>query len=418
MPNGSVRPTDVAISTFGDGGLLEGIRVVDLTQFLAGPYGTMALGDLGADVIRIEDPDHMDEARRAGPDFLHKDLSLYFASLNWGKRSIGLRLSHPAGRNAAMDLVQSADVVVDNFRHGALSKIGLSHDDVIKVKPNIITCSLTGFGETGPLASQPGYDYTVQAIAGVMSLSGEPGGPPGKAGISYVDHSGGLSAAFAVCAALVKRDRTGHGCHIDLGLFDVQISMLTYLAARQLNDGVPTRRMPNGAHSTMVPAQIFQTADGYLTIFVGNDRMWSRLVTVVGDDRLDDPVYVQNVERLKHRDHVVALLQEDLLKQTTEYWVRVLRNNKVACGEVNDIKGALDTSQVDVRQLVQSADSSAYAAYEHVAGPVPSMGVAGHHGAPLLGEHTRSILAEIGYSTERVDELISSGAVIVSAISS
>jgi len=230
-------------------GPLAGVRVLDFCHFLAGPYAALALADLGADVIKVEDPGHPDEARRVGPCF-DGDESVYFRSLNWAKRSVGIRLASPEGRAVALDLVAGADVVLDNYRPGVMAKLGLDPDTLAGVNPRIVTVSLSGFGATGPSAARPGYDYTIQALAGVMSLTGEPDGPPGKAGISYVDHSGGLAAALAVCAALVERGRTGLGRHIDVALFDVQVSMLTYLAAWQMNGGfvpggrraAPTRR--------------------------------------------------------------------------------------------------------------------------------------------------------------------------------
>ena len=259
--------------------------MLDLGHFIAGPYAATILADLGADVIKVEDPDRIDDARRTGPHFQNGE-SVYFLSLNWGKRSLAVRMSSDRGRALMLDLARSADVVLDNFKPGVMAKLGLDHDALIRINPRLITCSLTGFGETGSLAARPGYDYTVQALAGAMSLTGEPDGPPAKAGVSYVDHSGGLTAALAICAALFERERTGRGRHIDLGLFDTQISMLTYLAGWTLNSNAHLERTAHSAHQSMVPAQNFATSDGWISVFAGHDRNWTQLTLALGDGRL------------------------------------------------------------------------------------------------------------------------------------
>jgi len=391
--------------------LLDGVKVLDLTQFLAGPYGSSSLVQLGAEVIKVEDPDYKDEARKVGSERLCEDLSLYFASLNWGKRSLALSMASEGGREVIKELVRSSDVIINNFRIGTLEKIHLDEGSIRTINPTAVTCTLTGFGETGPLADQPGYDYTVQALAGVMSLSGEPGGPPGKAGISYVDHIGGITLALAVCAGLVQKQRTGEGCHIDLSLFDTQISMLSYLAAQQMNVGSVGERLANGAHSSLVPAQLFRASDGYIVIFVGNDKMWDRLVRVLNESRLEDSRYRTNAGRLAERKEVVRLLSEVLEGEPTEYWVQLLSASKVACSKVNSINDALANPQVVSRQLIRLAENSAYGSYNYVSGPIPSVGKVNYEGAPKLGQHSKEILMELGYSREEVDNLVSSGAV-------
>lgn len=399
-------------ATGGIARLLAGVRVVDMTQFLAGPYGTLALVELGADVVKVEDPDHVDDARRVGPDFLSEDVSLYFASLNWGKRSVAIRLSMEDGMAAMKRLIRSADVVVDNFRPGTMAGIGLAEETMREVNPGIITCSLTGYGETGPLARQPGYDYTVQAMTGIMSMGGEPDGPPGKAGISYVDHVGGLTAAFAIASALVHKHRTGSGCHLDLSLFDTQISMLSYLAARTLNGGVEPVRLELGAHSTLVPAQLFACQDGYLSVFVGNDRMWARLVEALRDAQLADERFRTNNDRHRYREEVVGILQAIFATAPRAHWIEILRENRVACGRVNNIHEALADPQVEDRQLVTTAAHRLYGSYRHVSGPVPGRGAAGQRAAPCVGEHTREVLIDVGYSEAEVDALLAVGAAV------
>jgi crotonobetainyl-CoA:carnitine CoA-transferase CaiB-like acyl-CoA transferase len=393
-------------------GPLAGIRVIDLCHFLAGPYASVALADLGADVVKVEDPDRPDEARSIGPHF-QQHQSLYFSSLNWGKRSIALRLAHPDGLPILKRLIQSADVVIDNFRPGVMPKLQLDHASLETLNDRLITCSLTGFGETGPYAKRPGYDYTIQAISGVMSLTGEPDTPPGKAGISYVDHSSGLAACFAICAALVERTRTNRGRHIDLGLFDVQMSMLTYLASWELNGGHSTGRTSQGSHPSLVPAQTFATQDGYISVFVGNESMWNRLVEAIGDQNLADVRFKGNANRVKHRDLLISKLNAHFSGATSGHWVDLLASHNVSCGRVNEIAAALEDDQVVARGLIQTVDSPSQDSFRHLSGPIPTMSTGGLRAAPSLGQDATELLTELGYSTVQITELIKSGAIVV-----
>ena len=392
------------------GGPLEGIKVLELCHFLAGPYAGLVLADLGADVVKIEDPSHPDDARSMGPYFQNGQ-SLYFVALNSGKRSVGVRFDTEGGRAVIEDLVRSADVVITNFRPGVLAKFGIDHVALHRINPEIVTCSLTGYGETGPDAQNPGYDYTIQARAGVMSLAGEPDGPPTKAGISYVDHSGGLSAALGVCAALVERAKTGAGRHIDLGLFDVQISMLTYLASWQRNSNAELERTSNSAHPSLVPAQNFRTQDGYLSLFVGNDAMWSRFVEALGDETLGDERFTTRQGRLDHKGDLIDRIQDTLLTGSGRFWEERFGNYGVACGIVNDIAGALEEPQTAARELIASAEHPVYGRYEHVRGPLSSLRAEGERPAPLLGENTVEVLDELGYSRTRIETLQQAGTV-------
>lgn len=376
---------------------LAGIRVLDFCHFLAGPYATLALADLGADVIKIEDQARPDDARSVGPHYLDGQ-SLYFLALNWGKRSVALDLFTPAGHQAVLDLARSGDAVVDNFRPGVMAKLGLAHEDLATVNARIVTCSITAFGETGPYAQRPGYDYTIQALAGVMSLTGEPDGPPGKAGISYVDHSGGLAAAYAVTAALLARERTGAGRHIDLSLLDVQVSMLSYLASWQLNAGVEAERTPEASHPSLLPAQNFPTADGYVSLFVGNDQMWKRFVAALGDDRLRAPDLATNSGRAQRRADVLRVVREVLAGHNSSHWVTLFTAQGVPCAPVNRVSEALSDEQVLFRGLVETAADAGYGSYRHAAALVPALGGRGSQPAPRLGEHTAEVLREIGYS--------------------
>jgi crotonobetainyl-CoA:carnitine CoA-transferase CaiB-like acyl-CoA transferase len=390
-------------------GPLAGVRVLDLCHFLAGPYATAALADLGADVIKVEDPAHPDEARLVGPCF--REQSLYFESLNWGKRSLAVSLTHPAGRAALLQVVRGCDVVVDNYKPGVMARLGLSHDELVAARTDLVTCSLSGYGATGPQARRPGYDYSIQARSGVMSLTGEPVGPPGKAGISYVDHSGGVAAALAVCAALVERSRTGLGRHIDLSLYDVQISMLSYLASWNLNADYSPPRQPSGAHPSIVPAQTFATADGYISLFIGNDPMWERFRAAVGDARLADPRYRSNSGRLAERATLLGVLRELLLERRTEEWLSLLEACGVPAERINSLSEALADPQVRARSLIVTNDAPGLA-YRHVRGPVPLDTQRASIPAPMLGADTATILEAAGLSADEIDQLLASGAAL------
>jgi crotonobetainyl-CoA:carnitine CoA-transferase CaiB-like acyl-CoA transferase len=392
---------------------LEGIRVLELTHFLAGPYAGMVLADMGADVIKVEDPRHVDEARSMGP-FDRRGESLYFMALNWGKRSIAVDLSAPDGRAVVHKLVRSADVVLDNYRPGVLEKLGLDHASLIAVNPAIITCSLTGYGERGPYARYPGYDYTIQAYAGVMDLAGEPDGPPAKAGISYVDHSGGLAAALAVCAALIERGRTGTGRHIDLGLFDVQYSMLTYLASWSLNAGVTPTRQAFSAHPSLVPAQNFRTRDGYLALFVGNDPMWQRLVAAVGAEELADPRFATRDGRRAHREELLGLLGTILRGGTSAQWAELLSAAGVACAPVNDLEAAMADPHAAARDLLVEQATDGHTV-RRARGPVLDYSDDQAIQSPRLGEHSGQLLRQLGYGQDDIDRLTRAGVVVQEA---
>ncbi|GAC1657342.1 MAG: CoA transferase [Candidatus Dormibacteraceae bacterium] len=393
-------------------GPLTGTTVLEFTHVLAGPYAGTVLADLGAEVIKVEDAGHPDFARATGPHFAAGE-SLYFMSLNWGKRSLGVNLKSPGGQGVVAGLARTADVLLDNYRPGVMARLGLDHQTVAAFNPRIITCSISGFGETGPDAGKAGYDYTIQAKSGVMSLTGEPDGAPGRAGISYVDHSGGLAAALAVCAALVERGRTGVGRHVDLGLLDVQVSMLTYLGGWQLNAGEAPGRTAAGAHPSLVPAQNFATRDGYMSIFVGNDSIWARFVEAMADPALANPRYATNGGRLAGRAELVTHLAGRFRESGTADWAARLDAAGVPCSPVNTVQEALIDEQVLARGLVSEAENPRYGTYRHVAGPISGMSVGGRRGSPVLGEDTSAILAALGYSQADVAGLVASGDVFV-----
>lgn len=406
---------------------LEGVRVLEVSRFLAGPYAGWILAELGADVVKVEDSERPDEARSVGPYFAG-DLSLYFAALNGGKRSLALRLRSPEGRALFLELARDADVVLDNHKPGTMDRLGLGPDVLHEANPALVTCSLSGFGATGALRERAGYDYTIQALAGVMSMTGEPGGPPGKAGISYVDHSGGLGAALAVSAALAGRARTGVGGHLDLGLFDIQVSMLSYLAAWQLNTGYPGERTADAAHPSLVPAQNFATSDGHISVFVGNDAMWRRLTEALADPWLADPRFASIRARQEAREEIVSRLAAVFAGAGRDHWVNLLERFGVPCAPVNDLGQALAEQQVADRGLVATAGGAPGGgkegaqegrssggerpAYRHVRGPFPLAARPHPRPAPALGEHSAELLREAGVDAGRVEELLRGGVVV------
>jgi len=389
------------------------VTVLELGHVIAGPFAGLILAELGARVVKLENAANPDESRLTGPHFF-EGRSLYYLALNWGKESIAVDLSRESGRAVARNLALQADVVIDNFRPGVMARLGLDHESLAADNPRTITCSITGFGETGPHAGRAAYDYTIQAISGVMSLTGPPDAPPARAGIAYADHTGGLAAALAVSAALVERDRTGRGRHIDLALLDVHLSMLSYLAAWQLNTGAETARTRDSAHASLVPAQNFATRDGHVSVFVGNDAMWSRLARALGDPRLAEASLTTNAGRLQNRDSLVAILAPIFASATTAQWVERLNDSGVACAPVNSVGEALAEPQVETRDLITEGVIAGGAAYRHVAGPLAAMGSRDRRGAPDLGQDTEAVLRGFGYSEAAIAGLVAEGAVEVS----
>lgn len=365
--------------------MLEGLRVLDLTHFLAGPFCTLILADLGADVVRIEDPDHLDEARTMPPHFVNGE-SLYYLSLNWSKRSAAIPLGTPAGVRLFHRLAENADLVVDNYRPGVMRKLGLDHEALSAINPRLITCSITGFGEDGPSSARPGYDYTVTALAGIQDLTAD---PPARAGVAYADHTGGMAAALAMVSAVLERQRTGVGRHLDVSLLDVQVSLLTYVAAFALNAGDVTRPIPGGGHPVLVPTQNFATLDGHVALFVGNDAMWQRARSALGSKALGDPRFATIAGRQGHKAEVLSLVAGCLARAGTATWVARLEAVGVPCAPVNRVDQALEDPQVRARGMVVEDG------IRHVAGPFPKLR-SGSRPAPGLGEHTDEVLREFG----------------------
>jgi crotonobetainyl-CoA:carnitine CoA-transferase CaiB-like acyl-CoA transferase len=368
------------------GDTLAGVRVLDLTRMLAGPYATMLLADLGAEVIKVEDPAG-DPIRRMGPPFEPDGRSPYFMAINRNKKSVVLDLRDERDRARFLELVKTADAVLDNFRAGVMERLGLSPERLREVRPDLVTCSMSAFGGDGPYRDLPAFDLILQAMGGGMSITGEPGGRPTRAGIPIGDLAGGVFAAFAVCAALVHRQRTGQGQHVDLSLLDVQVSLLTYVAQYHLTDG----RVPQpigSAHQSVVPYQAFRTADGYVVVAVFVDSFWAPLCRLLDLPELVDR-YPDNVARVHGREELVSLLEARFAQRTTDEWVAELWRAGVPAGPVNTVDRVLSDPQVRHRGMVVSDGERTL-----LGNPVKTGAQDRFTPAPALGQHTREVLGE------------------------
>jgi crotonobetainyl-CoA:carnitine CoA-transferase CaiB-like acyl-CoA transferase len=377
-------------------GALHGVRVLDLSRVLAGPYCSMMLGDLGADVAKIEQPGAGDETRQWGPPFVAPGLSAYFVSVNRNKRSLALDLKHPHDLALVHALAGKADVLIENFSPGTADRLGVGYERIRAINPRIIYCSITGFGADGPYSSRPGYDLVVSAVGGLMGITGEPDGPPVKVGVAITDVCTGLSAHGAICAALFARERTGVGQRIDLSLLETQVSALVNIAASFLASGVEPRRWGT-AHETIVPYQGFDTADKPLIVAVGNDQIWSRFCAAIGRmDLANDPDLATNPLRVQHRDACVAAVGDALKTRPRDAWVRVLNDAGVPCGPINSLGDVFTDPQVLHRGMLIELEAPGGTPYKAVGLPIKYSGTPASiaRPAPLLGEHTGEVLAE------------------------
>lgn len=367
---------------------LQGLRILDLTRMLAGPYATMLLADLGAEVIKVEDPGG-DPMRRMGPPFEPDGTSPYFVAVNRNKKSVVLDLKSSEGRRLFLRLAATADAVVDNFRAGVTERLGISHAELSLVKPDLVTCSITAFGEKGPYRDLPAFDLVLQAMGGSMSITGQPGGPPTRAGVPIGDLAGGLMAAFAVCAALLRRERTGRGEHLDISLLDAQVSLLTYVAQYYLTDG----RVPGpvgSAHPSVVPYQAFQTADGWVVVAVFGDNFWPPFCRAVELEHLI-PRYPNNPARLAARGELLTEIEARFRQRSTAEWTRRLWQAGVPAGPVNTVDRVLSDPQVLARGMVASDG------VRTILGNPIKTGEADHFfPAPALGQHNLEVLGELG----------------------
>jgi crotonobetainyl-CoA:carnitine CoA-transferase CaiB-like acyl-CoA transferase len=392
--------------------MLQGLRILTVSQFGAGPFGTQLLADLGAEVIKIEDGAvGGDISRHVGPYAGDHD-SLYFQSFNRGKKSMTLDLKHPEGQAVLRDLARVSHAVYNNLRGDLPAKLGLTYAALAEVNPAIVCCSLSGFGATGPRAAEPAFDYLIQGYAGWMSVTGEPDGPPGKCGISVVDFAGGYASMAALMAGLWDAARSGVGRDIDMSLLDTAVSMLSYFAIWSLNREWAPTRVADSGHQALVPAQNFPTRDGWIVIFCNKEKFWTALVEAlelpaVGGDRR----FATFAGRLAHKDVLVPLLKARFAERTTAAWLARLRG-KVPCAPVNTVAQALEDEQVRARDMVVEVKHPQFGVVREVASPVKTAGaITTPSPAPTLGQHTEELLGELlGYSAERIAALRAAGA--------
>ncbi|ARJ67900.1 CoA-transferase [Magnetospirillum sp. ME-1] len=399
---------------------LSHLRVLDLSRVLAGPWAGQLLADMGAEVIKVERPGEGDDTRGWGPPFL-KDAdgqdtgeAAYFLSANRGKHSVTIDFTRAQGQDLVRRLAAKADVVLENFKVGGLAKYGLDYASLKAVKPDLVYCSITGFGQDGPYAQRAGYDFLIQGMGGLMSLTGEPGGQPMKVGVALTDIFTGMYAGFAVLAALARRDRTGEGSHIDLALLDVQVAVLANQASNYLVGGVTPRRLGN-AHPNIVPYQAFATKDGHIILAVGNDGQFRRFCDSAGRPDLGtDPRYATNAERVRNRAELVPLLESLLAARPSAEWIKDLEEAGVPCGPINDLAGVFADPQVIHRGMKTRVEHPLAGGVDLVANPIRFDGAqaVSDRAPPPLGGDTAPVLAGwLGLDEEEMAALEASGVI-------
>jgi crotonobetainyl-CoA:carnitine CoA-transferase CaiB-like acyl-CoA transferase len=385
---------------------LRGVRVVDLSRVLAGPYCTMVLADLGADVVKVERPEGGDETRSWGPPFAGGEAA-YYLSVNRGKRSCAIDLSQPEGRELALELCAGADAVIENFKVGGADKLGVGYEAVRERNPNVVYCSITGFGSQRRPPGRPGYDFVAQAESGLMSITGAAEGPPFKVGVAVVDVLTGLHAAAAVLAGL----HSGEGARIEVPLLDSGLAGLVNVAQNTLVTGAEPVRYGN-AHPNIVPYETFETASGQLAIAAANDGLFSALCAALGlDDLAADERFATNAGRVENRGELIPLLQERLRERSAEDWLEVLDAAGVPVGKVRTVPEALAAAAAAGRPATQTVDHPTAGELELVASPIWGPTAASAAAPPLLGQHTSEVLGELGRTPEDVQALAAKGVV-------
>ena len=404
-------------------GALSHIRVLDMSRVLAGPWAGQVFADLGADVIKIERPGSGDDTRGWGPPYL-KDASgqdthesAYFLAANRGKKSVALDISRPEGQALLRRLAAQSDVLLENYKAGDLARYGLAYEDLKAINPALIYCSITGFGQTGPMREVAGYDFVIQGIGGLMSITGErdaqPGGGPQKVGVAVADITTGLYSAIAVLAALAHRSQTGEGQYIDMALLDVQVAMIGNMNMNYLVSGKVPQRQGN-AHANIVPYQVFDAADGQLVLAIGNDSQFARFCEAAGCALAEDVRFRRNADRVRNRAVLVPMLVDVLRTRTVSEWVALLEPLGLPVGPINDLAQVFDHPQVRSRDMRMDLPHPLAGSVPQVASPIRMSATPPRYSSPppLLGEHTRTVLQEcLGLSDEDLERLRASGVI-------
>jgi crotonobetainyl-CoA:carnitine CoA-transferase CaiB-like acyl-CoA transferase len=391
---------------------LNGVRIVAVEQYGAGPFGTLQLADLGAEVIKIENPaEGGDVARLVGPHYFGPGDSHFYEAFNRNKKSLTLNLKHPESRAVFAELVKSADATFDNLRGDLAGKLGLTYADLAAHNPRIVCAHLSAYGRTGPRAAWPGYDYLMQAEAGYLSVTGEPDGPPARFGLSVVDLMTGVTAMMGLLAGIIDARASGRGRDIDVSLFDVALANLSYVAAWYLNEGAQVKREPRSAHPSLTPSQLYRTKDGWLFIMCNKEKFWPLLARAIGrPEWAAHPDYANYAARLRNRDRLTREMDAALGAATTAEWLERLAGT-VPVAPVYDVAQALDNPYVREQGLIMEAPHPARGKIRMLGSPVRCAGAAERVGiAPALGEHTRELLRGLGYDEARIDALKQSGA--------
>lgn len=396
-----------------DSAALADLLVVDLSRVLAGPYCTMMLADLGAQVLKIEVPGRGDDTRQWGPPFAGGEAA-YYLSVNRGKKSLTLNLKTKAGREIVRELARRADVLVENFRVGTMEEWGLGYNDLQAINPGLIYCAITGYGQDGPYRDRPGYDFIIQAQGGIMSITGPVEGPPMKVGVAIVDITAGLYATVAILAALHERQRSGQGQFIDIALLDAQVAWLANVGSNYLISGERPRRYGN-AHANIVPYEPFPTRDGWIAIAVGNDRQWQQLCALAGwDDLASDPRFTTNPLRVENREILVPILQERFRQEASRVWEEKLLAAGIPCAPIQTIDQVFADPQVLARGMLVELPHPTAGAVRLAGSPLKlsRTPVQLTEPPPLLGQHTDEVLATyLGYSVEKIARLREEGVI-------
>jgi glutaryl-CoA transferase len=405
-------------------GPLSHIRVLDLSRVLAGPWAGQNLADLGAEVIKVERPGAGDDSRAFGPPWV-KDRqgrdtqdSAYFTSANRGKKSITVNIAAPGGQAIVRELAGRCDVLIENYKHGDLARYGLGYEDLRKVNPGLIYCSVTGFGQSGPFRERPGYDFMIQGMGGMMSITGQPsgsaGGEPMRAGVPVADIIAGMYASIAICAALAHRAESGAGQHLDLALLDSQIALLAYQNTNYFATGVPPKRIGN-LHPNIVPYQPFRAADGEVIVACGNDNLFRKFCEAAGCPQLvQDARFATNGKRVENRAELTRLIQEIFIKRKTAEWIELLEAAGVPNGPINNVAQVFEEPQVKARGIRFELDHAAAGKLPMVASPMRFSGTPLEYRLPppLLGEHTEQVLREfLSLTPEEISRLRADGVI-------
>lgn len=395
-------------------GALSGIKVLDLTRVLAGPWTGQLLADLGAEVIKVERPGSGDDTRQWAPPSLPDGTAAYYLAANRGKQSLTVDITQPAGQAIVRQLAAEADVLLENYKVGGLKKYGLDNDSLRALNPGLVYCSITGFGQTGPYAELPGYDYIVQGMSGLMSITGPADGEPHKVGVAVTDLFTGLYAANAVQAALLSRYRTGEGQHIDMALFDCSLAMLANVNMNWLVGGEVPPRLGN-AHPNIVPYQVFRTAgDSHFILACGNDKQFRAICELIGLPQLAaDARFASNPQRVRHRDLLVPQLAEAFLTRGRDEWLKLLDAAGVPCGPINTVDEAFADPQIRFREMELHLKDAQGQDVPQVACPIKMSGTPPRYDAPppKLGQHTDSVLSALGYDAAAIAQLKANGTV-------